>query len=108
MRKVMFRVLLAAAVIVALGVNLRISIPGRSGDLTRQEATNRCSERLLESGPLVVFTSAHATLSGQRWTVRGKTSAPFNGYRCSIDNVTGDVLTATYLRDGTPVVASPS
>ena len=109
MHKWMFGVLLAAAVLVLVGDDtMRVWIFGHSGDLTKQEAVNRCGEHLLDSGPAVVFSSGHATLEGGRWLVRGEASAPedgplLDGYRCAIDNETGDVLSATYLRDRVPV-----
>lgn len=114
MRKWVFGVLLAAVVFVLVGDGtMRVWIFGQSGDMTRQEAVNRCSERLLESGPLVVFSSGHATLERGRWFVRGAASAPregslMDGYRCAIDNTTGDVLSARYLRDRVPVMVPGS
>ena len=76
---------------------------GHGGELTEQEAINRCAEHLSETGPVVVFSTGHATLTGGRWSVRGAASSLFDGYACRIDNGSGDVLWAAYLRDGSPV-----
>ena len=76
---------------------------GHGGGLTEQESINRCAEHLSETGPVVVFSTGHATLTDGRWSVRGAASAPFEGYACRIDNASADVLWATYLRDGSPV-----
>ena len=76
---------------------------GHGGELTEHESVNRCPEHLSETGPFVVLSTGHATLTDGRRSVRGRASSPFADYASRIDDGSRDVLWGAYLGDGSPV-----